>query len=67
MSDRFEEIKALRKMFEVKFPQAVRAIRRAYSDSGDPKFKEMLDQIDNFGQVGAELMPDFVEAYEFWR
>lgn len=56
-----------RKMFEARYPRAVRALRRAYSEEGDEIFLEMLSQIDEFATIGAELVEDFHEAYDFWR
>jgi len=66
MIDRNQAKKDNRKMFEARYPQAVRAIRRAYSDTGDDVFLVMLNQIDDFATVAPELMEEFQKAYEFW-
>jgi len=55
-----------RQTFEARYPQAVRAIRRAYSDTGDDVFLEMLNQIDDFARIDPDLMEEFQQAYEFW-
>lgn len=56
-----------RKMFEARYPRAVRALRRAYSEEGDEIFLEMLSQIDDFAVIDPDLMEDFRTAYDFWR
>jgi len=56
-----------RKVFEARYPQAVRALRKAYSEEGNEIFLEMLSQIDDFAVIDPDMMEDFRTAYDFWR